>query len=71
MCAIMNKWEPEQQGLHLTVSLSGLAQSVLGDLPLDMNKNYDVLVKALEDRFYQLVRLSCTEFNERGETESV
>ena len=50
MCAIVNEWESEQQGLYLAVYLSGLAQSVHSDVPLDMRKNYDVFVKALEDR---------------------
>ena len=50
-CAKINAWSIEERGLFLAVSLRGQAQGVLGDLPDDTKKHYDLLVKALEERF--------------------
>ena len=35
MCSELNNWTVKQKGLYLGVSLRGLAQGVLGNLPLE------------------------------------
>ena len=49
-CAEINNWTNNEKGLYLAVALRGQAQSVMGNLS-DKSKDYDSLVKALEDRF--------------------
>ena len=49
-CAEINNWTNTEKGLYLAVALRGQAQSVMGNLS-DKSKDYDSLVKALEDRF--------------------
>jgi len=49
-CAEINNWSYSEKGLYLAVSLRGQAQGVLGNLS-SKSKNYDSLVKALEERF--------------------
>jgi len=41
----------KEKGLYLAVSLRGQAQGVLGNLPLELRKDYKELVKSLEERF--------------------
>ena len=51
MCAELNNWTIQQKGLYLGVSLRGLAQGVLGNLPLEKQKDFEELSKALSERF--------------------
>ena len=51
MCAELNSWTSQQKGLYLGVSLRGLAQGVLGNLPAKDQKDFEVLSKALGERF--------------------
>ena len=51
MCSELNNWTVKQKGLYLGVSLRGLAQGVLGNLPVEDQKDFEVLSKALSDRF--------------------
>ena len=74
-CAKINTWSIEEKGLFLAVSLRGQAQGVLGDLPDDMKKHYDLLVQALEERFAppnqtELYRVQLRERRQRA-TESL
>ena len=48
-CAEINNWTNTEKGLYLAVALRGQARSVMGNLS-DKSKDYDSLVKALEDR---------------------
>jgi hypothetical protein len=47
-CAQMNEWLQNEKGLYLTVSLTGQAQGVLGNFPLELRQDYKELVKSLE-----------------------
>ena len=49
-CAEINNWTNTEKVLYLAVALRGQVQSVMGNLS-DKSKDYDSLVKALEDRF--------------------
>ena len=51
MCSELNNWTVKQKGLYLGVSLRGLAQGVLGNLPVEDQKDFEALSKALSDRF--------------------
>ena len=51
MCAELNNWTHQQKGLYLGVSLRGLAQGVLGNLPVEDQKDFEALSKALSERF--------------------
>ncbi|MEW8548378.1 MAG: hypothetical protein AB2693_33155, partial [Candidatus Thiodiazotropha sp.] len=51
MCAELNGWTNQQKGLYLGVSLRGLAQGVLGNLPAKDQKDFEALSKALSERF--------------------
>lgn len=50
-CAALNGWTDREKGLYLAVSLRGNAQGVLGNLAGELGRNYNELVRALEDRF--------------------
>ena len=51
MCSELNNWTVKLKGLYLGVSLRGLAQGVLGNLPVEDQKDFEALSKALSDRF--------------------
>ena len=51
MCAEINNWTIQQKGLYLGVSLRGLAQGVLGNLPVEDQKDFEALSRALSERF--------------------
>ena len=51
MCSELNNWTVKQKGLYLGVSLRGLAQGVLGNLPVEDQKDFEALSKALGERF--------------------
>ena len=51
MYAELNSWTSQQRGLYLGVSLRGLAQGVLGNLPAKDQNDFEVLSKALGERF--------------------
>ena len=51
MCSELNNWTVQQKGLYLGVSLRGLAQGVLGNLPVEDQKDFEALSKALGERF--------------------
>ena len=51
MCSELNNWTVKQKGLYLGVSLRGLAQGVLGNLPVEDQKDFEALSKALSERF--------------------
>ena len=51
MCAELNNWTNQQKGLYLGVSLRGLAQGVLGNLPVKDQRDSEILSKALSERF--------------------
>ena len=51
MCSELNNWTIKQKGLYLGVSLRGLAQGVLGNLPVEDQKDFEALSKALSNRF--------------------
>ena len=51
MCSELNNWTVKQKGLYLGVSLRGLAQGVLGNLPVEDQKDFEALSKALSNRF--------------------
>ena len=51
MCSELNNWTVMQKGLYLGVSLRGLAQGVLGNLPVEDQKEFEALSKALGERF--------------------
>ena len=51
MCAELNNWTNQQKGLYLGVSLRGLAQGVLGNLPVKDQRDFEILSKALSERF--------------------
>ncbi|MCG8032936.1 MAG: DDE-type integrase/transposase/recombinase, partial [Candidatus Thiodiazotropha taylori] len=51
MCAELNNWTKQQKGLYLGVSLRGLAQGVLGNLPVENQKDFEALSNALSERF--------------------
>ena len=51
MCSELNNWTVQQKGLYLGVRLRGLAQGVLGNLPLEYQKDFEALSKALSERF--------------------
>lgn len=46
----LNNWTYQQKGLYLAVSLRGLAQNVLGNLPAE-DKKFESLTKAIRERF--------------------
>ena len=48
--AEINNWNQTKKGLYLAVSLRGQAQGVFGNISTQ-SKDYDKLVKALEERF--------------------
>ena len=48
--AEINNWNQTEKGLYLAVSLRGQAQGVFGNISTQ-SKDYDKLVKALEERF--------------------
>ena len=48
--AEINRWNQTEKGLYLAVSLRGQAQGVFGNISTQ-SKDYDKLVKALEERF--------------------
>ena len=50
-CAAINNWSEKEKGLYLAVSLRGTAQGVLGNVSSETGHRYDLLVKALEERF--------------------
>ena len=52
------------------MALRGQAQGRLGYLPIDKQKDYAFLVKALEERFPHLIKLSCTGFNSLSDDKS-
>ena len=52
VCADLNGRNAKQKGLHLTVSLRGQAQGVLGNLPAGDRQDFGKLVKALTERFF-------------------
>ena len=51
MCAELNRWTHDQKGLYLRVSLRGLAQGVLGNLPTKDQKDFETLCNTLGERF--------------------
>ena len=51
ICAELNGWSEQEKGLHLAVSLRGSAQSILGNLHGDSEKDFTSLCRALEERF--------------------
>ena len=51
MCAELNGWTHDQKGLYLGVSLRGLAQGVLGNLPTKDQKDFETLCNTLGERF--------------------
>ena len=51
MCAEINNWTIHQKGLYLGVSLRGLAEGVLGNLPVEDQKDFEALSRALSERF--------------------
>ena len=63
MCAELNNWTIQQKGLYLAVSLRGLAQGVLGNLPLEKQKDFEELSKALSERFSPESKRNCIELN--------
>lgn len=50
-CAGLNNWSEKETGLYLAVSLRGAAQGILENVSNEMRQRYDLLVKALEERF--------------------
>lgn len=50
-CATINNWSEKEKGLYLAVSLRGTAQGVLGNVSKETGQHYDLLVKALEEKF--------------------
>ena len=51
MCAELNGWTHDQKGLYLGVSLRGLAQGVLVNLPTKDQKDFETLCNTLGERF--------------------
>ena len=51
MCAELNNLTHDQKGLYLGVSLRGLAQGVLGNLPTKDQKDFETLCNTLGERF--------------------
>lgn len=50
-CACLNHWSEEEKGMYLAVSLRGLAQGVLGNLPEYLQMDFKELCRSLEERF--------------------
>ncbi|XP_065927594.1 uncharacterized protein [Magallana gigas] len=50
-CATINNWSEKEKGLYLAVSLKRTAHGVLGNVSKETGQHYDMLVKALEERF--------------------
>lgn len=50
-CAAMNNWSVIEKGLFLPVSLRGTAQGMLENISSETGPQYDLLTKALEERF--------------------
>ena len=51
MYSELNNWTVQHKCLYLGVSLRGLAQGVLGNLPLEDQNDFEALSKALSERF--------------------
>ena len=51
MCAQLNNWIHQHKGLYLCGSLRGLAQSMLGNLPIKDQRDFEALSKELSERF--------------------
>ena len=51
MCAELNSWSYEQNGIYLGVSLRGMAQGVLRNLPEKDKKDFKTLSLALSEGF--------------------